>query len=45
MGAASAELVLTLAAGEPLAANRIELATSLIVRESTAPPGQGIDRP
>jgi LacI family transcriptional regulator, xylobiose transport system transcriptional regulator len=37
MGAAAARLVLALAAGEPPAQTRIELATSLILRESTAP--------
>ncbi len=40
MGAAAATLVLALAAGETPAQTRIELATSLVVRESTAPPRQ-----
>jgi LacI family xylobiose transport system transcriptional regulator len=38
MGAAAAELVLALAAGEQPTHTRVELATTLIVRESTAPP-------
>ncbi|WP_367128791.1 LacI family DNA-binding transcriptional regulator [Saccharothrix sp. HUAS TT1] len=38
MGAAATELVLALAAGRPPARNRVELATTLIVRDSTAPP-------
>jgi DNA-binding LacI/PurR family transcriptional regulator len=38
MGATAANLVLTLAHGEPLEQHRIELATELIVRQSTAPP-------
>jgi LacI family xylobiose transport system transcriptional regulator len=38
MGATATQLVLALAAGQPLAQTRIELATSLIVRDSTAPP-------
>jgi DNA-binding LacI/PurR family transcriptional regulator len=37
MGAAAAELVLTLAAGKRPRQTRIELATTLIVRQSTAP--------
>jgi LacI family transcriptional regulator, xylobiose transport system transcriptional regulator len=37
MGAAAAELVLTLAAGKRPPQTRIELATTLIVRDSTAP--------
>jgi DNA-binding LacI/PurR family transcriptional regulator len=38
MGAAAAELVLTLAGGRQPAHTRIELATSLTIRHSTAPP-------
>lgn len=38
MGATAAELVLTLASGQKPAQNRIELATTLVVRASTAPP-------
>jgi len=38
MGATAAELVLRLADGEELTQTRVELATSLIVRGSTAPP-------
>jgi LacI family transcriptional regulator, xylobiose transport system transcriptional regulator len=38
MGAAAAKLILSLAVGEPPAQARVELATTLIVRESTAPP-------
>lgn len=38
MGAAAAELVLTLAAGRTPDQARVELATTLIVRDSTAPP-------
>jgi DNA-binding LacI/PurR family transcriptional regulator len=38
MGATAAELVLTLAGGGTPAQHRVELATELIVRESTAPP-------
>ena len=37
MGAAAAELVLALAGGEEPGAHRIELATELVVRQSTAP--------
>jgi DNA-binding LacI/PurR family transcriptional regulator len=37
MGAAAADLVLTLAAGRPLEQTRLELATELVVRQSTAP--------
>lgn len=40
MGAAAATMVLTLAAGETLAQTRIELATTLVVRDSTAPPAR-----
>jgi len=38
MGAEAARMVLALAAGEELPQRRIELATTLVVRESTAPP-------
>lgn len=38
MGATAAQLVLALADGETPAQTRLELATSLVVRESTAPP-------
>ncbi|MCC3761751.1 LacI family DNA-binding transcriptional regulator [Glycomyces sp. TRM65418] len=38
MGAAAARMILALAAGEPLPQQRVELATELVVRESTAPP-------
>jgi LacI family xylobiose transport system transcriptional regulator len=38
MGAAAANLVLALAAGRSPEQNRVELATTLVVRESTAPP-------
>lgn len=38
MGATAAQLVLALADGQTPAQTRVELATSLIVRESTAPP-------
>ena len=38
MGTAAAELVLALAAGEQPAHTRVELATTLVVRQSTAPP-------
>lgn len=37
MGAAAAEMVMRLATGQPFE-SRVELATSLVVRESTAPP-------
>ncbi|GLX09552.1 LacI family DNA-binding transcriptional regulator [Microbispora sp. NBRC 16548] len=37
MGAAAARMVLALADGEPLEQHRVELATTLVVRESTAP--------
>ncbi|MEQ4304005.1 substrate-binding domain-containing protein [Plantactinospora sp. B6F1] len=40
MGAAAARLVLALASGVPPAQTRLELATTLIVRESTSPPPQ-----
>ncbi|HEV2778635.1 MAG TPA: LacI family DNA-binding transcriptional regulator [Actinophytocola sp.] len=39
MGAAAANLIITMSRGDTLPGNRIELATTLIVRESTAPPG------
>ncbi|GAB3884186.1 LacI family DNA-binding transcriptional regulator [Microbispora bryophytorum subsp. camponoti] len=38
MGAAAARMVAALAEGEPLEQHRVELATTLVVRESTAPP-------
>ncbi|PRY59943.1 LacI family DNA-binding transcriptional regulator [Glycomyces artemisiae] len=38
MGAAAARMVVGLAAGETLPQQRVELATELVVRESTAPP-------
>lgn len=38
MGAAAARLVLAMAAGRPLPQTRVELGTTLIVRDSTAPP-------
>ncbi|MFI7028519.1 LacI family DNA-binding transcriptional regulator [Microbispora rosea] len=38
MGAAAARMVLALAQGERLEQHRVELATALVVRESTAPP-------
>lgn len=38
MGAAAARLAMQLNDGEPILDGRIELATELIVRESTAPP-------
>jgi DNA-binding LacI/PurR family transcriptional regulator len=41
MGATAARMVGQLAAGRPLEQHRVELATSLVVRESTAPPGSG----
>jgi len=40
MGATAAQMVLSLAAGHPLAQSRVELATTLIIRDSTAPPGR-----
>ena len=40
MGAAAAELVLTLAAGKRPPQTRIELATTLIIRDSTARPSR-----
>lgn len=38
MGRAAAQVLRQLAAGEPLTSTRVELATTLVVRESTAPP-------
>jgi LacI family transcriptional regulator, xylobiose transport system transcriptional regulator len=38
MGARAAELVVALAAGEVIDSNRVEMATTLVVRESTAAP-------
>jgi LacI family xylobiose transport system transcriptional regulator len=38
MGNAAAQMVLALAAGQPVEPARVELATSLVVRDSTAPP-------
>ena len=38
MGAAAAELLLNLAAGRPPAHDRTELPTTLVIRQSTAPP-------
>ncbi|MEV5330356.1 LacI family DNA-binding transcriptional regulator [Nonomuraea sp. N2-4H] len=38
MAAAATSMLLTLAQGEQLAQSRVELATELVVRESTAPP-------
>ncbi|TYB56569.1 LacI family transcriptional regulator [Nonomuraea sp. PA05] len=38
MAAAATTMLLTLAHGQPLPQNRVELATELIIRESTAPP-------
>ncbi|HSK97414.1 MAG TPA: LacI family DNA-binding transcriptional regulator [Euzebyales bacterium] len=38
MGQVACQTLVRLAAGEPLASTRVELATELIVRESTAPP-------
>jgi LacI family xylobiose transport system transcriptional regulator len=40
MAAEAAEMVLTLARGEPLARSRVVLAAELVVRASTAPPGR-----
>jgi DNA-binding LacI/PurR family transcriptional regulator len=42
MAEAAAELVLGQARGDDPAQMRIELATELVVRESTAPPGRVI---
>lgn len=41
MGALAARQVLSLANGAPLEHNRVELATNLVVRDSTAPPQSG----
>jgi LacI family xylobiose transport system transcriptional regulator len=41
MGAAAAGMVMTLAAGQALTQTRVELATTLVVRDSTAPPRRG----
>lgn len=41
MGAAAADLVLELASGRQPDNNRIELATTLVIRQSTAPPRTG----
>jgi DNA-binding LacI/PurR family transcriptional regulator len=38
MGAAAANLIIAIARGDEPADNRVELATALVVRESTAPP-------
>jgi DNA-binding LacI/PurR family transcriptional regulator len=38
MAVTAAEMVLAMSRGEPLAQPRVELATELIIRESTAPP-------
>jgi LacI family transcriptional regulator, xylobiose transport system transcriptional regulator len=38
MGSTAAEIVLGIAGGRPPERNRVELATTLVVRESTAPP-------
>jgi LacI family xylobiose transport system transcriptional regulator len=38
MGATAARMLVAVAAGEPLPQTRIELATTLVVRDSTAPP-------
>ncbi|MDU0293533.1 LacI family DNA-binding transcriptional regulator [Saccharothrix longispora] len=38
MGATAAELLLSLVAGRPTSRERVELATTLVVRDSTAPP-------
>ena len=43
MAAAAASMVVALARGESLSRTRLELATDLVVRASTAPPG-GRDR-
>lgn len=44
MGAAAADLVMTLAVGRTPEHDRIELATTLVVRGSTAPPGRSAGR-
>ncbi len=38
MAASAATMVVALAQGEPLARSRLEVATELIIRASTAPP-------
>jgi LacI family xylobiose transport system transcriptional regulator len=38
MGRTAAELVIAIANGRPPENNRVELATNLVVRQSTAPP-------
>ncbi|MGI5282278.1 LacI family DNA-binding transcriptional regulator [Nonomuraea polychroma] len=40
MAVAAATMLMTLARGEPLAQNRVELGTELVVRGSTAPPAR-----
>jgi DNA-binding LacI/PurR family transcriptional regulator len=40
MASAATEMILTLASGEPLRRQRVELATELVVRGSTAPPSR-----
>jgi len=45
MGNAAAQMLGDLIEGEPLRANRVELSTELIVRESTAVPGRTADDP
>jgi LacI family transcriptional regulator, xylobiose transport system transcriptional regulator len=40
MGATAAELLVAIAAGRQPAGTRVELATTLVVRQSTAPPGR-----
>nr|WP_205831167.1 LacI family DNA-binding transcriptional regulator [Microbispora sp. CL1-1] len=42
MGAAAARMVLALSEGERLEQHRVELATTLVVRDSTAPPRPGV---
>ena len=44
MATTAAELVLAMARGESPAQTRLELATELLVRESTAPPFTGATR-
>jgi len=41
MGAVAAQMVLTLASGAQPENSRVELATTLVVRQSTAPPRAG----
>ena len=45
MGQVACQALLRLADGEPLASSRVELATELIVRESTAPPATTLPAP